>query len=139
MEQLGQRAASGWQRRPLPFGATRPQRRKAHLLDRTGRKANDDQATVPGDALERRDDHADRVVDNVGAVALRDLHDLLLPPFVVVVDTVVGSKALGDFELLLRTGSRDDLGADGFRDLNRGETDCEGEWAGSITCSDHSR
>ncbi len=43
------------------------------LFDRSGSEADDDDATVPSDDFERRDDHTDGVVDDVNTVTFGDL------------------------------------------------------------------
>lgn len=63
------------------------------------------------------------IIDHVHTLASRNLLDLLLPPFLAIVDDVVRSS-LFDTHVALgrRRCGRDNLAPERFRDLTRGET-----------------
>lgn len=87
-------------------------------------EADDDESAVPGGTLERRVDHPDRVVNDVGAVSAGNLGDLLLPPLLVVIDRIVGTEPLRDVEFGGGARGGDDLRAERLGDLDGGESDC---------------
>lgn len=63
------------------------------------------------------------IIDHVHTLASRDLLDLLLPPFLAIVDDMIRSSLLDThFALGRRRCGRDYLASERFRDLTRGET-----------------
>src|SRR6185503_9254578 len=89
---------------------------------------DDEEAAVPGDALERAvgDVAADGIVDDVGAAAAGRLLHGLDPVAARVVDGDVGAGAPGDLELLGPAGRRNDVRAERLPDLHRGDADAAG-------------
>ena len=70
-------------------------------------------------------DHPDRVVDDVHALAAGDLHDLLLPVWLGVVNDVVCTAVLrADVELLSGACRGDDLRSEGYGRVNIGGYRC---------------
>lgn len=65
----------------------------------------------------------DWIENDVDSLPTGDPHDLLLPPFLRIVDAeVCSSDAFANFKLLLRSSGRDDLAAERVSDLDGGET-----------------
>lgn len=107
-----------------------------HAFDLATREANDNQAALPSSAFQgiwstieslpapdrqtlSTSDHPDGVVDDVHALAARDLQDLLLPVWLGVVDRVVSATVFdSDIEFLLRACRGDDFRSESLRRVN---------------------
>src|SRR5262249_26212493 len=93
-----------------------------------GRKTNDEISPAPGERADGRFGigSADRIVDDIDAVAVRDAAQCVLEIFLRVIDDFVRAVLAREFELLGRGRAGDDAGAHQFPDLDRGEPGAAG-------------
>ena len=86
-----------------------------HLLYAACSKAHDDSPPIPSDALQAWLNHADRIIDDIGALSACDLQDLLLPVGLCIVERKVGPAfLLAHAELFSRSCRCNDLGTQGY-------------------------
>lgn len=120
------------------------------LLDVASREPDDDDSTVPGDDLERGDDHTDGVVDttseskksatilasfeasakdsHIDTSSLCDLLDLVLPDLGIsrVINRIIRTVSLADLEFLRASSRSNNDRTERFSDLESGESDSSG-------------
>ena len=98
------------------------------LRNLAGRKADHQEAPVPGDRAQRgfRIGSADRIVDHVHALAAGDAAQRLLQVFLRVVDRLVGAALPAEGELVVGRRARDHARAHQLADLDRGEPGAAG-------------
>ena len=99
-----------------------------NLRDLAGRKADHQEAPVPGDRAQRRlrIGAADRIVDHVHALAAGDAAQRLLQVLLRVVDRLVGAALAAEGELVVGRRAGDHARAHQLADLDRRESGAAG-------------